>query len=72
MTTNTTANPWVQLSDICAQLNTTPDKLGAASRHHYLFAGLNTIEFYWDGAVIQKRWQYTKARYRVISNPHSL
>jgi hypothetical protein len=65
--TTTTTNRWLDLAELCAQLNTTPDIVGAASRRHYRYAGADTIEVELDdGVMIRKRGRYQAARYRVI------
>ena len=67
MTTTTTTNRWLELSEICAAFNTTSDKLGAASRRHYRYAGADTIEFYFEGGImLRKQGKYQASRYRIV------
>jgi hypothetical protein len=66
MMTTTTTNRWLDLAEICAALNTTPDIVGVSSRRSYHYAGADTIDFYLDGVLIRKRGKYQGAKYRVV------
>ena len=62
----TTTTNWLELSELCTALNTTPHIVGVSSRRSYQYAGLDTIEFSLDGVLIRKRGKYQGAKYRVL------
>lgn len=70
--TTATANNWVNLDELCTTLNTTANIVGVSSRRSYQYAGADTVDFLFEGVIIRKQGKYTKARYKIISNAHSL
>jgi hypothetical protein len=72
MTDNTTVNKWVDLTAICTRFDRNVQQIGNIARYYSRYVAADTIDFEIDGVTIRKVGKGKLARYRVISNPHSL
>jgi hypothetical protein len=72
MTDTTTANKWVDLTTICTRFDLNVQQVGNIARYYCRYVAADTIDFELEGVKIRKVGKGKLARYRVISNPHSL
>jgi hypothetical protein len=67
-----TGNKWLGMTDICSRFEMTNDRVGNIARTKSRYVDSQTVEFEIDGVTIRKVGKGRLARYKIISNPHSL
>jgi hypothetical protein len=72
MTEKIIDNKWVDMTEICIRFDLNVQQVGNIARTKFRYVAADTIEFDLDGVTIRKVGKGKLARYRVISNPHSL
>jgi hypothetical protein len=72
MTDSIAINKWVDLTAICTQFGYSVQQVSNIARTKFRYVAADTIEFDIDGVTIRKVGKGKVARYRIISNLHSL